>query len=142
MSNKIDKYGREVRVVTISGRQYRILPESMKLTHHIRGLNGKFKGRLSGVQRSDQTQYVRILESIDVNRDKIPDLRPGQIVGRISRYPTLRPRPGSAIQVQVHVSNKNSAKAMKATQKEKFRMIKLRTKKRRLKLKQMKRRSK
>lgn len=124
-----DKYGREIRVATISGKQYRMLPEIKKPTRAIRGLGGKFLGRYSGTDRPDGTQYVRIIEPIDINRDGVPDLKPGQIAGRISRYPSLRPKQGQPIRVKVHASNKLSARAMKKSQKEKFKRIRRRLRK-------------
>lgn len=124
MKIKKDKYGREIRVVTISGKQYQILPEVRMPTKAIRNLSGRFMGRYSGVRDPDQTKFVRILKEIDVNKDKIPDLRPGQIVGRISRY-YRGPMPKS-LKVKVHVSNKRSAAAMRRAQQDKFRKIKRR----------------
>ncbi len=124
---KKDKYGRELKTVLIRGRQYQILDERAKPTKAIRGPGGRFLGRYSGVNDPDMTRYVRIKQEIDVNNDRIPDLKKGQIVGRISRY-YRGPLPNQ-LKVRVYISNKRSAAAMKETQRQKFKKIRRRSRK-------------
>ena len=120
----IDKYGRETKVVKISGRYYEIFPESRRLTKHIKDKQGRFKGRRSGVGESDKTKYIRIVAPLDVNKDNIVDLTPGQIIGRIgprNRY-YRGPEP-SSMYFRVKLSNPQAAKAMMKTQSRKFKKI-------------------
>jgi len=127
MTTKKDKYGRELKIVKISGKNYIVSPERIKYTIAKRDRAGRFMGRYSGVPRSDGTKVIRIVKPIDVNQDKIIDLHPGQIVGRVSKYSKYArgPKPES-IDVKVYVSNPKSKAAMKETQRDKFRRIRAR----------------
>lgn len=120
MTRKYDRYGREVRVVNVSGRNYVVRKERVRYTVAIRGRGGKFRGRRSGVPMSDGTRVMRLIRPIDVNRDGVPDLHKGQVIGRVSKYSRDTP---SSVAVKVHVSNPSSKAAMKQTQREKFQRI-------------------
>ncbi|MCK9370016.1 hypothetical protein M0R04_08945 [Candidatus Dojkabacteria bacterium] len=128
---KKDKYGRKVELRTISGRDYVVNSEQKKYTLYKRNpVTGRFLGRYSNVPRriSDNTRYIRMIHSIDINHDKIPDLNVGQVIGRMKRFSSGKP---DHVKVNVHISNKVSRDKMKQTQKEKFRKIMLNLKNKR-----------
>jgi hypothetical protein len=121
MTRKRDKYGREIKEIELYGRYYKISPEKVKYTVAIRNrLTGKFMGRYSGSPKSDGTKVVRIIKSVDTNNDNVPELHPGQVVGRLSRYNQKNP---DHIKVKVHVSNAQATELMRETQRDKFRAI-------------------
>ena len=131
MTAKRDIYGRKIESRVISGKNYRVGPEKRKYTRYKQNpLTGRFMGRYTNVpaRLSDNTRYIRMTRSLDVNNDDIIDLNKGQVIGRLKKGTSEIP---STVKVKVHLSNERSYQAMKNTQKEKFRKIldKLRHKK-------------
>jgi hypothetical protein len=101
-----DKYGREVRLVRIAGKNYEVYTEAKSYTRHKRNpKNGRWLGRYANVPRqySDNVRYVQIKRPVDVNSDGIVDLKKGQIIGRLRRE--IQDKPPS-VEANVHISNK------------------------------------
>lgn len=127
-----DKYNRKIQIVRIGGRYYEVYPERRRYTQALQDMEGKFRGRTNRVRKGDGTKYIRIIRELDVNRDNITDLYPGQIIGRVSKF-QKGPKPAS-VNVKVKLSNARSARVMKKTQQKKFEKIRKQMKnKRRMK---------
>ena len=95
-----DKYGREVKLVRIQGRNYEVYAEAKS---HV------------PIQYSDKVRYVQIKRPVDVNSDGIVDLKKGQIIGRLAKEIQGKP---SSVEANVHISNKRMLKDRKKKQKE------------------------
>lgn len=119
---KQDKYGRQIVKKTISGKDYIVTSEQKKYTRYKKNpMTGRFTGRFNVDKRfSDNLRYIRIIHPIDINKDKIPDLNMGQVIGRLKKGMITKP---ASLKVNVHLSNPLSREAMKSIQREKFRKI-------------------
>jgi hypothetical protein len=113
-----DKYGREIKLVRIQGRNYEVYAEAKSHTRYKQHpRTGRWLGRYAHVpiQYSDKVRYVQIKRPVDVNSDGIVDLKKGQIIGRLRKEIQGKP---SSVEANVHISNKRMLKDRKKKQKE------------------------
>ena len=79
----------------VRGKYYTLVTEKKKLTRAKRDpRSGRMLGRYTGVPEyaADSRKYLAMKYNVDLYGDKKPDLYKGQIIGRVKKDVTVKPR--------------------------------------------------